>query len=113
MEPLDLEFWIARIKSRDALTYEDAYEGERPAGPGVVARLIRELHAAPDGYTRGKFAELLGEMGDSTVVPELVAELAHPDPDFRAWVLFALNALGGPEALAAVERHRQTHPKDI
>ena len=72
--PPNPDDWIARIRSRDALTYEDAYEETRPAGPGVVARLIEELHRSDDGYTRGKFAELLGEMGNESVIPVLVID---------------------------------------
>jgi hypothetical protein len=65
----DLDKWIARIRDRDAAAFEDAYEGPRPVGPDVVPRLVQELQSATDGYTRGKFAELLAEMGDASSYP--------------------------------------------
>ena len=94
------------------MTFEDAYWGERPTGPDVVPRLIVELHRSTDGYTRGKFAELLGEMGDALVVPVLVAELDHTEPDARQWALRALDELGDPEGVAAATQHRALHPED-
>jgi HEAT repeat protein len=112
-EPPDLEEWIARIRSRDAMTFEDAYEGPRPTGPGVLAMLVKELHAAADGYTRGKFAELLGEMGDASVVAVLIAELAHPEKDARTWAVLALEQLGIPDGLNAAQRYRAEHPGDF
>lgn len=111
--PVDLEAWIARIRSRDAATYEDAYWGDRPSGPAVVPRLVAELRAAPDAYTRGKLIELLGEMGDASVVPELVAELSHPEPEVRAWAVAALETLGVAEAAEAASRYRQAHPEAL
>ena len=66
-----LDAWIKRIRSTDPMTFEDAYFGDRPQGPEVLDRLIRELRAAADGYTRGKFCELLGEMGDTSTIAVL------------------------------------------
>ena len=108
---MDLEDWIARIRSRDAITYEDAYHGERPAEPGLLARLVAEMHAAPDGFTRGKFAELLGEMGNASVVPHLIAELSHPEPDTQLWAALALETLGDPVGVRAAQAYRAAHPE--
>lgn len=94
------------------MTFEEAYWGERPVGPDVVPRLIAELHRSADGYTRGKFAELLGEMGDATVVPVLVAELEHSDAGARQWAVSALEQLGLPESVAAVARYQALHPEE-
>ncbi len=94
------------------MTFEDAYWGERPTGPDVVPRLIFELHQSTDGFTRGKFAELLGEMGDASVVPVLVAELDHTEDDARHWALRALDELGLPVGNAAAAQHRALHPED-
>ena len=108
---LDLDDWIARIRDPDAMTYEDAYWGVRPAGPDVIPRLLRELQRSEDGYTRGKFVELLGEMGDASVVPDLIAELSHPDPNVRAWAVTSLEQLGAPEGIAAAQRYREAYPE--
>ena len=78
-----LDAWIKRIRSTDPMTFEDAYFGDRPQGPEVLDRLIRELHASADGYTRGKFCELLGEMGDTSTIAVLAPELNHPDERVR------------------------------
>jgi hypothetical protein len=112
-DPPDLDDWIARIRDRDAMTFEDAYEGPRPVGAAVVQRLVQELHLAPDGYTRGKFAELLGEMGDSSVVPVLVAELEHPEKNARTWAVLALEQLAVPTGLAAAAAYRAAHPDEF
>jgi len=111
--PSELNDWIARIRSRDAATFEDAYEEERPTGPEVVPRLLAEMWNSPDGYTRGKFLELLGEMGADSVIPHLIAELAHPAPDARRWAVLALEQLGSVAAVAAARRHREEHPEDF
>ena len=111
-DPPDLDDWIARIRDRDALTFEDAYEGPRPVGARVITRLVQELHRSPDGYTRGKFAELLGEMGDPAVVPVLVAELVHSEKDARRWAVLALEQLADPTGLAAAAAYRAAHPED-
>lgn len=93
------------------MTYEDAYWGERPTGPEVVPRLLSELQGSTDGYTRGKFTELLGEMGDASVVPHLIAELAHPDLGVRPWAALALEQLGAPEGVEAARRYRAAWPE--
>jgi HEAT repeat protein len=106
MMPPELEDWIARIRDRDPMTFEDAYYGDRPTGPDVLPRLINELHQSPDEYTRGKFLELLGEMGDESVVPILLAELAHPNPAVGARACTALECIGSDEAKKAVEEYK-------
>src|SRR5438067_1369905 len=108
-----LDDWIARIRDRDSSTFEDAYWGERPSGPEVIPRLLAEMWQSRDGYTRGKFLELLGEMGDASVVPEIIAELSHSEPDARLWAVLALEQIGEPEAIAAAKQHRETHPEDF
>jgi HEAT repeat protein len=112
MPNVDLNDWIRRIRSPNAATFEDAYYGDRPEGDDVVPRLIEEMHASPDPYTRGKFAELLGEMDDERAVPPLVAELRHPDAEMRGWALRALAELGTPAAAEAARLHREQHPED-
>jgi hypothetical protein len=112
-DPPDLDDWIARIRDRDAMTFEDAYEGPRPIGDAVVPRLVQELRRSLDGYTRGKFAELLGEMGDSSVVPVLVAELEHPEKDARTWAVLALEQLAVPAGTAAAAAYRAAHPDEF
>jgi len=111
--PPDLDDWIARIRDRDAMTFEDAYEGPRPSGAAVIPRLIQELDRSTDGYTRGKFAELLGEMGDASVVPTLIAELTHAEKDARMWAVLTLEHLSVEAGLEAAARHRATNPDDF
>jgi len=106
----ELDDWITRIKSSDSTIFEDTYEGPRPTGPAVIPRLISEMHAATDGYTRGKFIELLGEMGDASVVSHLVAELAHADQKVRDWAAASLQLIGGEAANQAVERYKLDPP---
>ncbi len=110
---MDLERWIQRIRSPDPATFEDAYWGDRPEGPDVVPRLLAEMQAAPDVYTRGKFAELLGEMGNASVLPHLLAELSQPDAEMRRWAALALEQLDLPEATEAAAAYREAHPEQF
>jgi HEAT repeat protein len=110
---MELEQWIRQIKSLDPMIYEDAYWGERPTGAGVTTRLIAEMKASSDAYTRGKFAELLGEMGDQSAVAPLIEELHHPDRRVHEWALIALDLLGFDEGLAAAEKYREAHPESL
>jgi len=96
-----LDDWIRRIRSTDPVVFEDAYFGLRPTGPDVIPRLIQELRLSPDSYTRGKFCELLGELGDESVLPVLREELTHPDEDVRGWAGRAMELLQSPARRAA------------
>lgn len=102
---VDLDDWIARIRSHDPMTFEDAYFEVRPVGPDVVSRLIAELQKSTDGYTRGKFCELLGEIGDESVIPILEQELAHSDEKVRGWAASALVELQSNEVREAKKVH--------
>jgi hypothetical protein len=101
----DLDSWISSIRSRDPMTFEEAYHGPRPSGPAVIDRLVHELVSATDTYTRGKFIELLGEMGGKSVTSILVAELGHPDEVIREWAVAALKELGVSEGADAVQEY--------
>lgn len=61
--------WLDQILDQDPATFEDAYWGLRPAAAIAVPHLLARLAAAHDGYSRGKLLELLGESGDSAVIP--------------------------------------------
>lgn len=105
MNDTSLDKWIGRIRSEDPMTFEDAYFGVRPCGPDVIPRLIAELHKSTDAYARGKFCELLGEIGDESAVPVLIGELSHPDATVRDWASGALEELRSPEKQAAKQLH--------
>lgn len=100
-----IDEWILRIRSTDPMTFEDAYFGVRPEGIDITARLISELHASTDAYTRGKFCELLGEMGNKSAIPALTAELEHPEQVVRDWAALALDELRSAEARATKAEH--------
>jgi HEAT repeat protein len=102
-----LDTWIAAIRSDDPMTFEDAYFGPRPEGAQVVTRLVVELRASADSYARGKFCELLGEMGDQSVVPVLLGELEHSDENVREWARRALEELQSEDARAEKRKHLQ------
>jgi HEAT repeat protein len=109
----DIDEWISAIKSSDPLTFEGAYHDRRPNGPGVVQRLISEMRTANDGYTRAKFIELIGEMGDESIVPQILPELTHVDQNVRQWAITALRALGGAEAERAIRTYEAAHPEEF
>jgi HEAT repeat protein len=107
----ELDRWIAEIKSPNQVTFEEAYHDTRPTGSLVIPRLVAEMHGASDTYTRGKFIELLGEMGDDTVVPHLLTELSHPDQTIRDWAVTALRAIGGESAERAIREYGAANPE--
>ena len=109
----DLDEWIREIKSDDPWTFEDAFHGPRPTGPAVIPRLISEMRTANDRYTRGKFIELLGEMGNSEVVPDLAIELSNSDQTIRTRAITALETIAGNAAERALQQHRAEHPEDF
>jgi hypothetical protein len=100
-----LQDWICRIKSDDATVFEDAYLGTRPSGPDVIPRLIEELKVSVDSFTRGKFCELLGEMGDESVLPVLQNEIDHPGRGTYDWANNAINMLQSSERRATHQEH--------
>jgi HEAT repeat protein len=71
------------------------------------------MRAADDGYTRGKFIELLGEMGDTAVVADLIAELTHSDQNVREWAVTALRTIGGEAAERAIQQYEATQPEEF
>lgn len=104
MNQLSVDEWLERILSRNAMTFEDAYWGERPPTDLAVPKILKALEDHFDSYTRGKLLELLGECGDLSVLPVLEHELANSDESIRNW------ASGSIDALKAREPW-QRHPK--
>lgn len=102
---VSIDDWVSRIRSLDPMTFENAYFGSRPTGPDVVPRLVAELHSSIDSYTRGKFCELLGEMGDASVLPVLERELDHEDENIRIWAAQAIEEIQSPKNRAAKLQH--------
>ncbi|MBT9456998.1 MAG: HEAT repeat domain-containing protein [Burkholderiaceae bacterium] len=102
---MSLDDWIGRIRSSDPMTFENAYFGARPVGPDVVPRIVAELQNSTDSYTRGKFCELLGEMGDLAVLPILVRELEHQDETVRTWAANAIEELQSPALQSSKQQH--------
>ncbi|WP_312705441.1 hypothetical protein [Stenotrophomonas lactitubi] len=93
LDRIDVVCWLDQILDQDPATFEDAYWGLRPAAAIAVPHLLARLAAAHDGSSRGKLLELLGESGDSAVIPTLQAELQHPLEEARDWAQLALDAL--------------------
>jgi HEAT repeat protein len=113
MSTPNLDNWITKIRNRDPMIYEDAYWGERPIEVKIIPRLLSEMHNSPDTYTRGKFLELLGEMGDSSVVTVLIQELSHGQIEIRRWAVLALEELGFLEGVSAAKTFRELHPEEF
>jgi HEAT repeat protein len=113
MNTVNLDDWIAQIRSHDHMTYEHAFWGERPNGPEVISRLVAEMQNSADADTRGKFIELLGEMGDASVIAVLMQELFHNEIGIRQWTVWTLEELGFPEGLSAAKTCRETYPDEF
>jgi HEAT repeat protein len=79
----------------------------------VIQRLVSEMRAASDGSMRGKFIELIGDMGDQSIVPQILPELSHADQNVRQWAVTALRTLGGPEAERAIQTYETAHPGEF
>jgi HEAT repeat protein len=104
---------INMIKSRDAVTYENGYELIQPIVHLHVPQLIQLLSESNDGYTRGKFIELLGEAKDKKAISVLVGELKHPDQNVRQWALTSLTKIGGLTAWLKVTQYKLLHRKEF
>ena len=104
---------MARLRSRDALTYEAAYDEILPHVRAYVPQLLDELARTPDAFTRGKLIELLGDAQDPAAIPALGRELDHPDQNVRQWAVTALVATCRPEAAALVAAYRRRHPEEF
>jgi HEAT repeat protein len=104
---------IDMIKCRDAVTYENGYELIQPIVHLHVPQLLQLLSESDDGYTRGKFIELLGEAKDKKAISVLVGELKHPDQNVRQWAVSSLMKIGGPKAWLKVTLYKLLHRKEF
>ena len=95
MSTINADSWLAAIMSRDAMTFEEAYFGNRPAPSIMGPKIIAKLSETRDSYTRGKLIELLGECGDSSVIKILESELNNPDPAMQEWAKISIDSLKG------------------
>jgi hypothetical protein len=93
MDQLNVDEWLREILSRDAMTFEDAYWGERPSSELAVPLLLAALNVYFDSYTRGKLLELLGECEDISVLPVLEKELSNSEEAIRNWAAGSIEAL--------------------
>ncbi|MBL9200844.1 MAG: HEAT repeat domain-containing protein [Opitutaceae bacterium] len=93
MSGQNVDAWLSRILSKDAMTFEDAYWGERPPPEAAVPKILESLKTTFDPYTRGKLVELLGESGDKSVLPILEKEMRSPDQAIREWACASIAAL--------------------
>ncbi|HXE57745.1 MAG TPA: HEAT repeat domain-containing protein, partial [Gemmatimonadales bacterium] len=66
--------------------------------------LLVHMLGHSEWYVVRNVAELCGEMGIASAVPELVRQLRHPDDRVRRAVVAALSRIGGAEALEALQR---------
>ena len=89
----NVDEWLNQILSKDAMTFENAYWGERPPAVEMVPRILQALTVCFDSYTRGKLIELLGECEDSSVLPVLEKELFSLDGHIRNWAQGSIDAL--------------------
>jgi len=86
----------------DLLALDDAAFRARFGGTAVTRTRRR-------GLLRNA-AVALGNSGNPTAVPSLVAALADPEPLVRGHAAWALGQLGGRTARAALERARRVEP---
>jgi HEAT repeat protein len=81
------------------------------AGQDAVPSLVKALKY-PAGFSvkRAQVCELLGRIGSSDAVPALVGALRDPVVSVATWAAWALERIGDPEALRAVQRfERRIH----
>lgn len=97
MEIPSVDTWLSDILSKDPMTFEDAYWGERPPVELAVPEIIRAMDVHFDPYTRGKLIELLGECGNPAVLPILEKELLNSEESMRNWARGSIDALTGQE----------------
>lgn len=89
----DVDEWLDKILSEDAMAFEDAYWGERPPADKALPEILMALSNHFDIYSRGKLIELLGECEDHSVMPVLEKELDNPNEGIRNWARASIEAL--------------------
>ena len=109
----DISECISRIRSKDAMTFEDAFDELHPIASHYISELIAELETADDAYTRGKFLELLGFSHSDSVIPILSGELDHPDQNVRQWAILALEEINSPSSLSKATAYKASHPGEF
>lgn len=104
---------ILRIRSSDAMTFEDAFSELSPIADRFVLELCSELDTACDSYTRGKLIELLGFTHSNQVLPVLQRELSNDDITVRNWVALALEEINSTESLRILNDYKTNFPSDF
>lgn len=92
--------WRA-ARTPEKLTLEEA----RAHMPDIVPALAERLSKAPDGPQGNFLAQLLGNLGEASVAPELLAALESKRYANRRVAAIALGKLGVLEALPALAQH--------
>ena len=93
MSQKNVDEWLNEIISKDAMTFENAYWGDRPPADKVLPKILKALSVHFDSYTRGKLIELLGESEDLSVLPVLEKELSSDDESIRNWATESIDTL--------------------
>jgi hypothetical protein len=105
MEIQNVDIWLRDILSKDAMTFEHAYWGERPPAELAMPEVLRAMAVHFDSYTRGKLIELLGKCEDCTLLPILENELASSDESIRNWANGSIDALHRQEPWQKIPKY--------
>jgi HEAT repeat protein len=79
--------------------------------PELAAEMIRRLRS-PSRFVREVACSVLGQLGDRSATPHLIAALDDPDMWVRRAAGFALASLADPACVPAVLQHYERRDED-
>lgn len=111
MKKLDINNCLKRLKSDDALTYEEAFNEIEDIVTGYKDDILRAMLCEREPFTRAKFIELLGLCKDPSLVPVLKKELESKYDDVISWSLSALEMINTEESVSIATKYRELNPR--
>ena len=111
MDKLDINKILEQIRSKDLLTYEEAYYQLEEVANDYKEDILRELINESNSFIRGKFIELLGHCKDSSLIPIFKKELEREDEETISWALGALEETKSEEGLKIAKDFKRKNPK--
>lgn len=112
VETAQIEKWVTTIR-QEPYTPEGRQASEALKGRGneAIPVILREMHKGGISYdTAITFAGILTDVGEKSVVKDLVPLLKSPEKNVREGVLSAIQSLGGDASLTPVLISALTDP---
>jgi hypothetical protein len=103
---------VEMLRSRDAMTYEDAYHWLQGYLTDHLDDLLGLMTAETDPVNRSRFVELVGDSKSPKVISYLEEELGHPNREVRMWAFNSLTHFENPDATAIAAEFQKKYPDE-